>query len=68
MKILYFFVLLIGTAGLSYAYSSTAKIINVPYDKPYEPHVYADGVVTTPSKVMHAFFLGLLYNTPPVSR
>lgn len=68
MKILYLFVLSIGTAGLSYAYSDTAKLLKFPYEQPYESHIYADGVVTTPSMVTHAFLLGLLYNPPPMSR
>lgn len=68
MKMLFLFVLSICTAGLTYAYSNTAKLFKSPYERPYESNVYADGVVTTPSMVTNAFLLGLLYNPPSISR
>jgi hypothetical protein len=68
MKILYLFALLTGTVALTYAYSSTTQLDNISNDKPYEPHIYADGVVATPSKITQAFLLGLLYNAPSISR
>lgn len=48
--------------------SDETGILRIPVAKPYELNFYADQVGPTPTKIVHAFLFGLLYDAPPISR